>query len=129
MQVLTVPPVYISGSFSNEPQEPFGYVGTHFDFYKVAELIEPGDDESMIVLGNRIAAVNIQLETPSQDPFYPVYFETTGLIYHYVVSAWADRVVIEVCDLRTYALLSAMFPETEEQLRCALETLVSDCAH
>lgn len=127
--ILPTPAAYVLGIFEEQPKAPSGYQGTKFGFEAVARLVQcGGEDQTMVLLGRTIAATNIQTETPGEEIPYPVYFEATGRTYHYVVALWADRTVIEVCDRETYQLLSAMFPETAEQLSRALETLVSDCS-
>lgn len=113
----------------DRPRPPRSYNGTRFGFATVERLIEPLDDGRLYIMGAEVPVINLQLESPTGDPNYPIYFETTGQQHHYVVSIWSDRIEIEVCaNDDTYMSLSTMFPETEEQLVTALHTIVNDCS-
>jgi hypothetical protein len=121
---LTAPPAFDPSQWPDSPREPDGYSGCRFDF--VAELIKPGDDSHMLVMGTAIPAFSIQLHRPANDPNYPIYFEIPGRAYHYVVSVWLDRVEIEVHGNTWHGLQSIMWPTTRDQLVRALQTIVDD---
>lgn len=137
--MLPTPPAFDPTKWGCNPNDkgPVWYHGTKFDFDVVTSLLTFDEDGQIVtIMGRAARALNLQVETPAEDPNYPIYFELGGYAYHYVVSIWSDRTVIEVrhetevvtsAGKRTeYPLLSVMFPETEEQLRRALQSIVQD---
>ena len=125
----TFPPEFDQAQWPNEATAPLFYEGTGFSIRDILKMMTPIVEHSMVVIHNVVLRVgNLQWATPTDDLNYPIYFEITGKTYHYVISIWADRATIEVCQLGTYDPLSAMFPVTEQQLREALATIVADRA-
>lgn len=124
----TFPPAFDATQWLNEPKPPTGYAGIKFDIPFFKSLVELSEQQgTATILGKKAVAWNIQVEVPAQDRNYPLYFEMAGAVYHYVFSVWSDRVVIEVRRPdETYALRSAMFPATEDELRTALSTIAAD---
>lgn len=124
---LMTPPVFDSAEWPDEPRAPYLYKGLDSDL--VMEQIKPVSETWAELLGTLVEVTGAFFERPEgdqRDPNHPVYFEVTGRKYQYRVSIWADRTVIEVCNNKTSRRLSAMFPETEAQLRQALATVVAD---
>lgn len=125
---LQQPPAFDAKEWRFQPQAPADYTGTKFDFNLVAELIQVVNDDTVRILGTEIRAVNILTTAPPQDPNHPIYFEPMGLVRMLLVSIWADRLTVEVCRLGSSKVLSTSFPETEAQLRQALQDIVDSCA-
>lgn len=106
-----------------------------FTLETVSELIvtENGEfteeTERVIMGGREIAIVNASPGGP--DPRigpHPLYFETTGRRYHYVISVWADLVSVAVCTKVTFETESTMFPRTRQELERAFDTVGYDAA-
>ena len=136
---LPTPPAFDPTMWDSNPNDkgPVWYHGTKFNFDLVAKLLTFNEDEQTVtIMGRTVPTLNLQLETPAEDPNYPIYFEIAGNAYHYVVSIWSDRLIIEVQrrapvttsagKFTDYVLLSVMFPETEEQLTRALQSIAQD---
>ena len=90
-----------------------------------------GDD--LVNWGPSVFAANVQVDgfpkhDPDDDNVYPVYFEVVGLRHYYTVSAWENRVEIEVCDNDPGVLTprSTMRPRNQSELLEALDTIGAD---
>lgn len=125
--ILVKPPAYDATQWSNPLVPPAGYTGTKFGFELVEDLIQVIDDETVRILGTVLRVAEICPGPTPNDPNHPIDMDLVGLVRMFTISIWADRV--EICVYRiTGQHLSTMFPETEEQLRCALRDVVDSCA-
>lgn len=102
------------------------YAGTQFSLEFLREkIVGMSDFPYAFILDVGIKVANAQFSVAKNDENYPIYFEVSGHTYQYVISAWADRVEIKVCD-SGYKPLSYMFPVTEDELVQALDTVIYD---
>jgi hypothetical protein len=127
--MLLSPPRYKAGEFFDENMAPYSYKGTEAKF--ALEHIEVVDADTYILtlLGTKFEVQNLYvLDQQDKDPHHPIYFEIEGRTYHYVFSIWGDRIEIVVDERDTYQTLSVMFPQTRDEVRRSLETIVHDCA-
>jgi hypothetical protein len=81
--------------------------------YRMTHILSLGRECEIIQIGSvSVPADNVQItgypmmnRELSKEPF-PVYFELEGLMYHYVVAAYENRLEVDVCRRGTYKVLS-----------------------
>jgi hypothetical protein len=119
------------------PAEPLRYDGTRFPFSAVSQLIRSAGRGKIQVAGLVFKAKQLQLEQPTGDDNFPVYFVLIGETYSYLCSFWLDRAEIQVwmlgADSRKTGVpgpgdrrISTMFPVYRAELERALLTIAND---
>lgn len=105
----------------------YHYRGFRGNIAEVLEVIKGVNDYTITLFGVELLALNIQLNEIAGG--YPIYLELPGECYHYVISMWCDRIMLQVCSTDDEHLtLSIMWPETTQQALMALATILRDCS-
>ncbi|MGD8373282.1 MAG: hypothetical protein PVI21_00275 [Candidatus Woesebacteria bacterium] len=113
--------------FACEYEVPaYHYLGFRGNIAEVLEAIKGIDDRTITLFGVELLALNVQLDDIAGG--YPIYLELPGEHYHYDISMWNDRIMLQVCRQDDgYSTLSIMWPETTQQALMALKTILEDC--